>query len=165
MSTWLRDYLYLPLGGNRLGKMRTYLNLMLTMLLGGLWHGANWTFVIWGGIHGIGLAVERLVTRGNEAVASPDPTRRWFRRVVVFHFVCLAWIFFRIPSLEEAWRQILGLAAWHWDPVYLVSALFLTVLASVLLLLDLQLEWSASEHLLASRSYPWRIATGSPSAS
>ncbi len=63
LSTWLRDYLYIPLGGNRHGEAMTYRNLMLTMLLGGLWHGANWTFVVWGGIHGAGLAVERFFTR------------------------------------------------------------------------------------------------------
>src|SRR5206468_9611442 len=63
LSTWLRDYLYIPLGGNRLGERKTYRNLMLTMLLGGLWHGANWTFVVWGGIHGAGLSVERFFRR------------------------------------------------------------------------------------------------------
>lgn len=61
LSQWLRDYLYIPLGGNKNGKMQTYINLMLTMLLGGLWHGANWTFVVWGGLHGIYLAVERFL--------------------------------------------------------------------------------------------------------
>src|SRR5256885_12487742 len=66
LSSWLRDYLYIPLGGNRQGRARTYVNLMLTMLLGGLWHGANWTFVVWGGIHGAGLAVERFLTGGSE---------------------------------------------------------------------------------------------------
>ena len=59
LSRWLRDYLYIPLGGSRAGRARTYRNLMITMLLGGLWHGARWTFVVWGGIHGTGLAVER----------------------------------------------------------------------------------------------------------
>ena len=70
LSTWLRDYLYIPLGGNRKGRIRTYLNLMTTMLLGGLWHGANWTFVIWGGIHGSGLALERLIAGRHEAASA-----------------------------------------------------------------------------------------------
>ena len=61
LSAWLRDYLYIPLGGNRKGKMRTYINLMITMLLGGLWHGANWTFVVWGGLHGLYLCVEKFI--------------------------------------------------------------------------------------------------------
>ena len=66
LSSWLRDYLYIPLGGNRSGAWQTYRNLMLTMLLGGLWHGANWTFVVWGGLHGAYLAVERMLGIGRE---------------------------------------------------------------------------------------------------
>src|SRR5205823_6275694 len=80
LSSWLRDYLYIPLGGNRRGRARTYLNLMLTMLLGGLWHGANWTFVVWGGIHGAGLAVERLLTGESEIRDSSAFMARWLRR-------------------------------------------------------------------------------------
>src|SRR5579875_3261207 len=82
LSRWLRDYLYIPLGGNRKGRLLTYRNLLLTMLLGGLWHGAAWTFVVWGGIHGLGLAIERLV--------GWRPTGRvacWIGRVVTFHVV------------------------------------------------------------------------------
>lgn len=71
LSSWLRDYLYIPLGGNRLGRRRTYVNLMVTMLLGGLWHGANWVYVLWGGLHGTGLALERIFTRKKET-ATPD---------------------------------------------------------------------------------------------
>ena len=77
LSTWLRDYLYVPLGGNRGGEARTYVNLMLTMLLGGLWHGASWTFVVWGGLHGLYLAVERWV-RSRTGVAG-DPAGAWNR--------------------------------------------------------------------------------------
>ena len=72
LSRWLRDYLYIPLGGNRGGKLATYRNLMLTMLLGGLWHGAAWTFVVWGAIHGTALAVERLVRERGRADPRPD---------------------------------------------------------------------------------------------
>ena len=74
LSRWLRDYLYIPLGGNRKGRLVTYRNLMITMLLGGLWHGAAWTFVIWGGIHGVGLAVERFAR--DRRVAPGLPARR-----------------------------------------------------------------------------------------
>ena len=86
LSRWLRDYLYIPLGGSRKGRLLTYRNLMLTMLLGGLWHGAAWTFVIWGGIHGVGLVVERLAPRPAESPAAcpslPDTAaRRWVGRV------------------------------------------------------------------------------------
>jgi alginate O-acetyltransferase complex protein AlgI len=88
LSSWLRDYLYIPLGGNRLGKLRTYINLMLTMLLGGLWHGASWKFVAWGGLHGTGLALER-------ALGIKGENFKILRRILTFHLVCLGWIFFR----------------------------------------------------------------------
>jgi alginate O-acetyltransferase complex protein AlgI len=160
LSTWLRDYLYIPLGGNRLGNVRTYINLMLTMLLGGLWHGANWTFVIWGGIHGVGLAIERLLTGTREVASSSNFIVRWGRRIIIFNLVCLAWIFFRVSSLSGAWEQIVGLATWQWRPEYLVAVEFLALYAVILFLLDLQLEASNGEHVFASRSYAWRIATG-----
>ena len=160
LSTWLRDYLYIPLGGNRLGSLRTYLNLMLTMLLGGLWHGANWTFVVWGGIHGAGLAIERFFTGKREFTPSSTFLGRWGRRIILFHVVCLAWIFFRVPSLSGAWEQIASLAIWQWSPAYLTALLFLAVYAGILLLLDLQLELSNAGHVFASRSYAWQVATG-----
>ena len=101
LSVWLRDYLYIPLGGNRHGQTRTLVNLMITMLLGGLWHGANWTFLIWGAIHGAALVVDHLWQR-TAAFARIGGHRlylaaAWF---ITFHFVCLAWIFFRTPSLD-----------------------------------------------------------------
>src|SRR5689334_20789231 len=101
LSRWLRDYLYIPLGGNRKGSLKTYRNLMLTMLLGGLWHGAAWTFVVWGGIHGIGLCVERAT-----GWRPTSPAAQWFGRILTFHVVCLAWIFFRADSLSRAGEVI-----------------------------------------------------------
>jgi D-alanyl-lipoteichoic acid acyltransferase DltB (MBOAT superfamily) len=95
LSTWLRDYLYIRLGGNRGGRLRTHVNVMVTMLLGGLWHGASWNFVLWGGLHGAALVVERAFGwRG-------APRTRWSAALawlVTFHFVCLTWVFFRSPS-------------------------------------------------------------------
>jgi D-alanyl-lipoteichoic acid acyltransferase DltB (MBOAT superfamily) len=102
LSRWLRDYLYIPLGGNRKGRIRTYVNLLVTMLLGGLWHGAAWTFVVWGGIHGVGLSVERALGGIRPASAAT----RWLARLVTFHVVCFAWIFFRADSLGRA-EQVL----------------------------------------------------------
>jgi alginate O-acetyltransferase complex protein AlgI len=103
LSTWLRDYLYIPLGGNRQGRARTYLNLLLTMLLGGLWHGANLTFVVWGALHGVLLAATRAV---RELLGlSGAPQRPWARAagvVVTFHLVCFCWLFFRAKSLDQA---------------------------------------------------------------
>lgn len=105
LSSWLRDYLYIPLGGNRRGPRRTYLNLMITMLLGGLWHGAAWTFVVWGGLHGAFLAVERMLGR---TVPAEKPLNFGDvpRVVLTFGLVCLSWAFFRADSLAEAWTIV-----------------------------------------------------------
>lgn len=104
LSTWLRDYLYIPLGGNRGSELRTYRNLMLTMVLGGLWHGASWTFVFWGFLHGLGLAVTRWVQRSTRKGVAREPTliARAIGVFFTFHYVCLAWIFFRAPSFKKA---------------------------------------------------------------
>lgn len=100
LSFWLRDYLYIELGGNRYGILKTYRNLFLTMLLGGLWHGSNWTFVIWGGIHGLFLSIEKFI--------NSKPTFQFLKRLsflgyfYTFVVVCLAWIFFRAADLHAA---------------------------------------------------------------
>ena len=112
LSTWLRDYLYIPLGGSRHGAWKTYRNLFLTMLLGGLWHGASWTFVVWGAMHGVGLALTRMYQRGRENT-TPNRWLEPFGVFFTFHYVCLAWIFFRAPSFEVAasmLQQIAGLS-------------------------------------------------------
>jgi alginate O-acetyltransferase complex protein AlgI len=96
LSRFLRDFLYIPLGGNRHGRLMTYRNLFLTMLLGGLWHGAAWTFVLWGAIHGTGLCTERAL--GARVQRAPS----WLRWLVTFHLVVLGWIVFRSPSLAIA---------------------------------------------------------------
>jgi D-alanyl-lipoteichoic acid acyltransferase DltB (MBOAT superfamily) len=106
LSRWLRDYLYIPLGGNRGGELFTYRNLMLTMLLGGLWHGAAWNFVVWGGIHGAGLATERLLASRRASLGHGPPrdtvARRVVGRLVTFHVVCAAWVFFRADGFGSA---------------------------------------------------------------
>ena len=106
LSTWLRDYLYIPLGGNRKGKLRTYLHLFLTMLLGGLWHGAAIRFVLWGAIHGVALALHKLYMQLFDYLGwrKSDPYRwqRFLGQVITFHLVCFAWIFFRADSMETA---------------------------------------------------------------
>jgi alginate O-acetyltransferase complex protein AlgI len=110
LSSWLRDYLYKPLGGNRHGRAKTYRNLMITMLLGGIWHGAGWKFVAWGALHGGGLSVERLL----EPWIGRRPTSRTGKIVatlIVFHLVCAAWIFFRAEDFEIAWLYLGGLGA------------------------------------------------------
>ena len=105
LSRYLRDFLYIPLGGNRKGRARTYVNLMITMTLGGLWHGAAWTFVLWGALHGAGLSVEHAV--GDRRLARIPAWLRWF---VVLHVVVLGWILFRSPDLEAVWEFLSRLA-------------------------------------------------------
>lgn len=101
LSAWLREYLYYPLGGNRRGSGRTYLNLMIVMCLGGLWHGAAWSYALWGGCHGVALIAERLA-RGSRFYASQLLPVRIARAALVFSVVTLAWIFFRLPHFSEA---------------------------------------------------------------
>lgn len=105
LSTWLRDYLYIPLGGNRLGEARTYVNLAVVMLLGGLWHGASWNFIIWGGIHGGWLALERALGKDSFHSRLPAPVQV----AVTFLIVCFAWVFFRAKDLSSACGYLGGL--------------------------------------------------------
>ena len=125
LSRWLRDYLYIPLGGSRRGPGRTYVNLMLTMVLGGLWHGAAWTFVLWGALHGGYLAAARLVRARREQGRLPIPpdttSRVWLQWAIAFHLVCLGWVFFRADSIATA-GTLLGrlLSGWA-EPTVLVT--------------------------------------------
>lgn len=102
LSRWLRDYLYIALGGNRLGEARTLANLMITMLLGGLWHGASWNFVIWGGLHGSYLVFERVVLQRLPFWQSAALSMHALRWLLTFHLVCFAWIFFRAKTLAAS---------------------------------------------------------------
>ena len=109
LSRWLRDYLYIPLGGNRLGDARTYLNLFLTMVIGGLWHGANWTFVVWGVIHGAGLGIERRIKERwatREPLGVPIVVVKTLQWGLTFTVVCLAWVFFRAVDVGSAFAMI-----------------------------------------------------------
>ena len=108
LSTWLKDYLYIPLGGNRKGEVRTYINLALVMLLGGLWHGASWNFLIWGGIHGGYLAFER--AQGKSSIYNRLP--KILQIVITFGIVLIAWVFFRADTLPDAWRYLGGMFGW-----------------------------------------------------
>jgi alginate O-acetyltransferase complex protein AlgI len=117
LSTWLRDYLYIGLGGNRQGRLKTYRNLMLTMLLGGLWHGANITFVIWGGLHGFYLVIEKLLRANPVASALCRKIPAPVRILITFHLVCVAWIFFRMPDLHSAGETLRYFATWLSNPL------------------------------------------------
>jgi D-alanyl-lipoteichoic acid acyltransferase DltB (MBOAT superfamily) len=125
LSRWLRDYLYIPLGGNRRGKVRTYVNLMITMLLGGLWHGAAWHFVVWGGLHGLYLAVGhwKQGRRAAGVLAEPPDTALvlWAQRLSAFALVCIGWAFFRADSVGTA-LDLLGRIVNGWTtPTTLVT--------------------------------------------
>lgn len=130
LSRWLRDYVYIPLGGNRKGTILTYRNVLLTMMIGGLWHGAGWTFVVWGTIHGAGLAAGRWRTNRPGYVAAPDSAgRRLVQRLVTFHVVCLAWIFFRADSFTTAGEMLTGLVTRWSQPSPLVTVGVLLAIA------------------------------------
>ncbi|MCP4960692.1 MAG: MBOAT family protein [Actinomycetia bacterium] len=103
LSTWLRDYLYIPLGGNRGGELLTYRNLLLTMTIGGLWHGAAWTFVAWGMFHGLWLGAHRYLSEKRPA-ASPTPVLRLLKQIGTFHMVCVGWLFFRAESFGQVFN-------------------------------------------------------------
>ena len=111
LSSWLRDYLYIPLGGNRRGLARTYVNLMLTMILGGLWHGAAWNFVAWGALQGIGLCVHRLWSARRKGASSTLGTAVCV--FLTFSWNCLCQIFFRAASLGKAWQIVRGILTWQ----------------------------------------------------
>jgi alginate O-acetyltransferase complex protein AlgI len=161
LSTWLRDYLYIPLGGNRGGELKTYRNLMTTMLLGGLWHGANWTFVVWGGIHGVGLSIERwLFGRQRNAGEQPSFLGVWFSRIVVFHIVCLAWAFFRAQSLGAALHFLGGLRTFELGPGFFASLSYLAAFTVPLFLLELGLESRKEEYVFARWPMLPRVGVG-----
>lgn len=110
LSSWLRDYLYIPLGGSRHGEVRTYLNLIIVMFVGGLWHGAAWSFAVWGLWHGIGLALER-PWLDSRFMRSRHPLAVGLRRLLVFHFVTLGWLFFKLQDFGHAWAYLRALFA------------------------------------------------------
>ncbi|MEL7503885.1 MAG: MBOAT family O-acyltransferase [Cyanobacteria bacterium J06554_6] len=108
LSTWLKDYLYIPLGGNRGGELMTYRNLLLTMLLGGLWHGAAWTFIFWGGLHGAALVVHREWSKRVNAYSLLSQTAGVWGIFLTFYWVCFTWIFFRADSFATALTVVHG---------------------------------------------------------
>jgi alginate O-acetyltransferase complex protein AlgI len=132
LSVWLRDYLYIPLGGNRHGEWATMRNLMITMMLGGIWHGANWTFVIWGAMHGVALTVDHRWQRSKTfARLKGNGFYQAIAWIVTFHFVCFAWIFFRSASLDDSLQFLAGVwtdngagitAPWVVAPLLFVGA-------------------------------------------
>ena len=163
LSSWLRDYLYIPLGGNRKGRVRTYVNLSLTMLLGGLWHGAAWRFVLWGALHGGALAVERFLTSHRDATESqiarggaPLFRSPLLSTLFVFHFVCFCWIFFRAQDMDRAGAYIAGFAT-NWQD----GPLLFTPLSVMLVALGIAINFIPRDSLnrveARARRLPWWV--------
>jgi alginate O-acetyltransferase complex protein AlgI len=122
LSAWLRDYLYIPLGGNRHGPARTYAALIATMLLGGLWHGASWTFVVWGGLHGTYLAAERFL-RTRFAAWQPSPLALFALGLLTFALIQITWVFFRARTFDKAWLVLRGMFGVNPDAVPILPAI------------------------------------------
>jgi alginate O-acetyltransferase complex protein AlgI len=158
LSRWLRDYLYIPLGGNRSGQLKTYRNLMLTMLLGGLWHGANWNFVIWGAYHGGLLSLERLAGRRR----FQEPPSVWiypFRAFVTFILVTVGWLFFRAATFEDSryvLRQMFKVVAGPGD--ILIPVWLLCMLAFSLLVAVAEEKWQCVERLARGPKWAYSAA-------
>lgn len=167
LSSWLRDYLYIPLGGNRHGEGKRYRNLMLTMLLGGLWHGAAWTFVLWGGLHGLLLALHRFATRGGSHSPAQKPKSiaakfsLGLKIFITFHLVSLAWIPFRAQNWSTMTAFLKGLT--HWSSMGTFADLVSTGIvdnllfyALLIIVLDIMC-WIRGRELPFSDTHHWAI--------
>ena len=161
LSSWLRDYLYIPLGGNKKGKFRMHINLTITMLIGGLWHGANWTFVVWGALHGFYLMVEKLIADFRKDVAKPleaIPTaeigvlgpvpetfktknlRNFLLAIITFFFINVTWVFFRSPDFTSAWRMLTSMFSSVNDGAVLLTTLSI-IQVSIIISFMVILQW------------------------
>jgi len=127
LSTWLRDYLYIPLGGSRRGRLFTYRNIIATMVLGGLWHGASWTFVIWGAIHGVALVGERTIARHWKPLGLHPEVVIVLRWAATFHIVCVSWVFFRADNLSRA-LELLGQLVQGGTPAPLITLVLVALI-------------------------------------
>jgi D-alanyl-lipoteichoic acid acyltransferase DltB (MBOAT superfamily) len=158
LSTWLRDYLYVPIGGNRGGRARTYLNLMITMLLGGLWHGAAWNFLLWGAYHGILLVLHRLFVLDLKVWTGNSLPGRIVSRFVMFNAVCYGWLLFRAGSFEQIWNFTAALGSeFHVRGLGLSESATLFGLAALMLWALESWTGNADD---PSRSAGWQVGLG-----
>ena len=174
LSSWLRDYLYIPLGGNRHGKFRTYISLMITMLLGGLWHGANWTFVVWGALHGFYLWIEKFIKdvrkvplplavtaegikegHGTDLIRSKT-FANFMLAMVTFFFINVTWVFFRAPDFTSAWRMLTSMFSPVKDGAVLLTTLSI-IKVSVIIVLMVSFHWVMrnTRVLNVAEKIPW----------
>lgn len=179
LSAWLRDYLYIPLGGNRKGKFRTYINLMITMLLGGLWHGANWTFVVWGALHGLYLWIEKMLQDFRKArpkahvkiVQQPammaqglmaprflkkGQSSNFLLALLTFFMINVTWVFFRSPDFTSAWRMLTSMFSSVKNGAVLLPTLSI-IKVSVIIVGIVIFHWFMrnTRVLLVANKMPW----------
>ncbi len=163
LSSWLKDYLYISLGGNRRGVNRTYLNLMITMILGGLWHGASWTFVIWGTLHGIYLAVHKFLIKGKKIVSENKPLKsladilRFLpSSIITYLLVVITWLFFRAKGMDDIQMFIFKCSDWTWGNYPLRFMTILLGFTAITMIFDI-LEYKTHSHVyfkrIGSRSF------------
>ncbi|MBL4884229.1 MAG: MBOAT family protein [Planctomycetaceae bacterium] len=164
LSQWLRDYLYVPLGGNRGGTLMTYRNLMLTMLLGGLWHGANWTFIVWGAFHGLILCLYRVYSQWSKDRPQREPsirfssgTIRLAQTLVMFHLICISWLLFRADTMTQAWGMFsIVMTNFTFTPLVSTMAGMLLFCAGPLIAFEAWLEFRGKNFSLFDVHWSWR---------
>lgn len=148
LSRWLRDYIYIPLGGSRCSPIRNYINIIITFLVSGIWHGANWTFIAWGFLHGIFLTFEKLFNL--QKLKSNNTFIKVIRITFTFLLVTVAWVFFRMPNIHDTFRIFKHIYEGHYDLPLLIDHLFyIKFMLPILILRDLYVE------LFSSKKYWW----------
>jgi len=171
LSAWLRDYLYIPLGGNRKGEGKTYINLMITMLLGGLWHGASWTFVVWGGLHGFYLWVEKFIKdkwNGNKdapdvsvaGVTASSSSTAFIYALFTFFLVNVTWVFFRATTFTQAWTMLGSMFGIVGEATPLLTTLAIIKICVIIPLMVLAHWWMRNSSVLQlAYKIPWWVLT------
>jgi D-alanyl-lipoteichoic acid acyltransferase DltB (MBOAT superfamily) len=162
LSAWLRDYLYIPLGGNRNGKFRTYINLMITMLLGGLWHGANWTFVAWGGLHGLYLWIEKFFEDRRTQLGKPKSFTSnngftgFLYALLTFFLVNITWVFFRASTFAGAGKILISMFSFVNDAKPLLATVAMLKIA-IIIPLTIIIHWLMRNRNTIDVAYklPW----------
>ena len=160
LSSWLRDYLYIPLGGNQSGKIRTYINLMLTMLIGGLWHGANWTFVVWGGLHGFYLWVEKIVNDKTGKITAMTSSAQktvtgFLYALFTFFLINITWVFFRANTFTKAADIFKSMFGMHKGEPLLTTLAIIKVAVIIFIMIIVQWLMRNTKVLDVAYKIPW----------
>jgi len=157
LSAWLRDYLYIPLGGNKNGKTRMYMALMITMLLGGLWHGASWTFVAWGGLHGLYLWMEKFLSEKRKSKGLPPVKKTGFvgfsLAMLTFLLVCVTWVFFRADTFGKAGMMLLSMTGFFGDEGFMMLSTLAILKVAVVVPCILIFQWMMRNRQVTEEAY------------